>query len=107
MTIANGYDDKPTEIRVHARNEDGQRKAEVWLNQEGVQHWLLGVTSRPAVKGKKYKDFEVLQDEKGNRFVNGQQITLAEGQETLAYATLDELLMLRDEINSVIQELVA
>lgn len=106
MTIKEGYGGKSTHIKVHARNEDGQRKAEVWIEQEGVQHWLLGATMRKAAEGKTYKDFTVLQDQNGDRFVQGEAITKIQGQETLAYVTLDELLTLRDELSAVIQELV-
>lgn len=106
MKVQDGFNRKPTHIKIYARNEDGQRKAELWLEQTGVEHWLLGRTTQRAIEGKTYKDFEVLQDEKGDRFVQGEAITKVEGQETLAYMTLDELLELKDELNDVIKELI-
>jgi hypothetical protein len=102
--IKKGYADKPTYIKIYAR--PGERSAELWIEQEGVQSWLLGRTLKQVEKGEKYKDFTVVQDDKGNRFVQGEAITKIDGQETLAYMTLEELLHLRDECNVVIQELV-
>lgn len=72
-TIKQGYGGKPTHIKVNAREE---RRAEVWIEQEGVpQAGLSGAEDAPH-------------------------------SETLAYVSLDELLDLRDEINEAIQELV-
>jgi hypothetical protein len=105
--IKQGYDGKLTRITVSAREADEfGRKAELWIKQDGLQHWLLGKSLNPIVKNKKYEPMEVVQDHKGNRFVNGEKIMKVDGQETLAYITLEELLNLRDEINTAIQELV-
>lgn len=113
MNIIDGFNSKPTHIRISAISEgdypspvERERMGRIWIEQEGVRHWLLGATLKPPTKGKKYPDYTVVEDEKGNKFVRGKSITLMEGSETLSYATLDELLDLRDEINAVIQELV-
>lgn len=106
MTIKEGYASKPTHIKVYPRMNEGERSAEIWLDQEGVKRTLVGTKLVPASATKKYKQLEVLLDESGNRVVRKQTITEVEGHETLAYATLDELLALRDEINNVIQELI-
>lgn len=99
-TIKAGYGSKPTEIRVNAR-DDG--KAELWIEQEGTQHWLLGASLEPTISGEKYEDFTVVQDEKGNRFVKGENLRHVIGQETLAYITIEEAIALRDELNEAIR----
>lgn len=106
MTIKEGFNGKDTHIKVYPRMSEGVRMAEVWLDQEGVKRTLVGTKLVPASPTKKYKEFEVLLDETGNRVVREQTISEVYGHETLAYATLDELLALRDEINNVIQELI-
>lgn len=74
--IKQGYDGKLTQIRIAKYGTGKDRKAEVWIEQEGVREVLLDGTD-------------------------------VGHSETLAYASLDELLALRDEINGVIQDLVA
>lgn len=107
MTIKDGYNSKPTRINISARTDTDERKAELWVEQEGTEHWLLGATLSKVGDVEHYPDFTVVQDEKGNRLVRGEEITKISGQETLAYITLDELLQLRDECNKAIQELIA
>lgn len=82
MTIKEGYDGKKTEIKIYARTDCKTRKAELWLEQEGVKTYF---TSRAT------KNIEESESH----------------SETLHYITLEELLALRDECNAVIQELVA
>lgn len=106
-TIKNGYDGKPTHITVYC-NEPGHKVAEFYIAQEGTVEWLLGATLTKVLKTpdlKKYKEFEVVQDEKGNRFVRGERVSKFEGRETLAYITLQEAVELRNELNAVIKQL--
>lgn len=72
MTIKEGYNDKPTEIKIFKSNTNN-RVAQVWLVQHGLP-------------------------DEGNA---------ARYQETLSYATLEELLNLQDELKYVIKELVS
>lgn len=89
MTIRTGYDNKPTRIKIHARDNGITRQCEVWIEQEGVARYgksMLGGAEHPSDNA--YERIE------GH-------------SETLAYATLDELLTLKDEIAEAIQVLVA
>lgn len=102
MKIEKGYNSKPTHIKINPREEGG---AELWIKQEGTVEWLLGATTKKAVEDYKYRDFEVVQDQYGNRLVFGEVITEYTGRETLSYMTIEELIALRDECNAVIREL--
>lgn len=86
-TVQQGFGGKPTRIRVSAR-DTRDYKAEIWIEQEGVRRYA------PYVRGG------------GDNRTTDQFVEISGGSETLAYATLNELLALRDECNAVIQELV-
>jgi hypothetical protein len=82
--IKAGYDNKQTHIRVSpALHDNHERVAEVTIEQEGEPRFFI----------------KEMDGEKVWERAHGHS-------ETLAYATLDELLDLRDEINAVIQEIV-
>lgn len=85
--VKNGYNSQPTRLKFSAR--DSGRLAEMTIEQEGVERYA------PHIVG-------------GGDNRNTNKFVKIDGySETLAYITLEELLDLRDEINSVIQELVA
>lgn len=111
-TIKEGYDGKLTTISVDARTWEDDRTAELWISQTGLKIKLPSTTLEPIEQFSEkdikqaYKDMRVVIDEKGNESVLVETINEV-GSETLAYVTLNELLDLRDEINSVIKELVA
>lgn len=109
MIIKEGYGGKPTEIKVYARNEDGQRKAELWLDQTGVKRLLKNIQMKTVrnPSAKDLREFKILEDRGGVKYKRSEVISEVDGEETLAYITLEELLELRDEINGVIQELIA
>lgn len=69
--IKEGFNAKPTYIKISKASVNNGRVAEVWIEQKGLE----------GLEEQRY--------------------------ETLAYATLDELLDLKAEINQVIKEIVA
>lgn len=77
-TIKNGYGDQETTIRIYARK--GERKAEVWIGQDGQPTYSENDRT-------------------------GSIIRVGFGTDTLAYASITELIDLRDEINEVIREM--
>jgi hypothetical protein len=83
VVIQQGYDQKPTHIRINTASTP--RRAMVWFEQFDGEKWNNRPDNR---KDKAHKQDDVFRTE------------------TLAYATLEELLDLRDECNAVIQELV-
>lgn len=75
-TISQGYGGKPTYIKVCA-GDDGHRMGYIWLEQKGIE-----TIQRPIEKGQKIIPYE-----------------------TLAYATIEEVIALRDECNETIKQL--
>lgn len=97
MVIKDGYGGKSTEIRVSAcesRRIQGQPTpmAELWIEQKGLS----------LIKSGKGVDAT---------YRKGKLADLKEGElylpdnETLAYITIDEAIMLRDELNEAIKEM--
>lgn len=77
MKIKEGFDSKPLSIRISPASTN--RMAEVWIEQEGLMIPLIS----PKTK----------------------EIYTHQSSETLAYATLEEVLQLRDECNYAIKEM--
>lgn len=76
-TIKEGFDGKPLEIRVSARDDGG---VEVWVEQfDGFKY-------------SEHDDGSTPRDDPSYR------------TETLAYATLEEVIKLRNELNTAIKE---
>lgn len=112
MKIKQGYNNRPTEIRLNSsdRELDG-RTAAVWLRQVGLEVEKTKVDYVPiknytAKQLSKLPEFSIVIDQNNEKFVITRS-TIKVESETLAYATLTELLDLRDELNAVIQELIA
>lgn len=99
MTIKQGYDGKPTHLKFSAREGDScgfrkYRTADFWIEQEGLSLIKTSKGAKATYRKGKLEDLKEC------------ELYLPDN-ETLAYITLDEVLALRDELNGLIQEMVA
>jgi hypothetical protein len=115
MTIKQGYNGELTRIKINVESDfyddHTPRVAQVWLDQEGL---LIekSVTKLVPIEEctqeeveKAIDEMRVVQNQSKQEFVQVRSTVEVES-ETMSYATLDELLNLRDEVKEAIRLLV-
>jgi hypothetical protein len=125
VTIKEGFDGEPTEIRVEALWDGGDeprpRTANIEITHTGIPQYEDLVKSLPIdkngyvqignikhkVTAKNIADLLVTETQYGERlFMFRMQDAIPQRDTTAVYISLDELLDLRDEINEVIRKIV-
>lgn len=90
MIIQDGYDGQPLEIRV---SKSSSGNAEIWIEQHAFNQIAT-------------KEYSTVATTVGMDKLKEGDTWVGRHLETLSYATLQELVDLRDELNSVIKDIV-